>query len=346
MSDLPPSQAELSQKTTPVEDSLLIEGISVLRKLAQNRKPWWKDYSLLIAIMAFVLSLATSVISVWTSYRKDVHDQQAQLAGITQSIQDLLIKDAEIAAKDKKDEEEAKASPTGISVPAAANPIHGIIASQASTLLRNSAALALRLGTNATPGELTTIAQGSANAGNLVEAHRLLEIAVTSATNANEESLALRRLGEVELRWSAVLPSQSPPRNWRALFGDHVLTSSEMRERGNLHYQQAADLEAKYKDLLTLPQAVAYLKLAAEMDWARALTFIDDCNEARIHFARAQRYTAEQGSSLQTLQEGATAVEVLNKQVQYRAIGFNPSCTPASATNATQVGQPVSEAAK
>ena len=55
-----------------------------------------------------------------------------------------------------------------------------------------------------------------------------------------------------------------------------------MRERGNSHHLQAANLEAKYKDLLVLPGVTAYLKLAAEVDWAKAFAFVD-CNEARIH---------------------------------------------------------------
>src|SRR5579862_3156733 len=82
--------------TWPRSDVFSKEEIASLLQLARNQKSWWKDYSLLIAALAFALALITSLITAWTSYIKDMHDQQARLAEITQSIQNLILKVPEV----------------------------------------------------------------------------------------------------------------------------------------------------------------------------------------------------------------------------------------------------------
>lgn len=65
------------------------------RKLSSGtERRWWRNYPLLISAAAFALSLITSLISAYTSYRRDIHDQQTQLSFLTQSLQDLLFKQA------------------------------------------------------------------------------------------------------------------------------------------------------------------------------------------------------------------------------------------------------------
>jgi hypothetical protein len=101
----------LEQSPSPLADSdrtilahndvLSREETALLLRLARNQKSWWKDYSLLIAGLAFVLALITSLITAWTGYVKDIHDQQARLAEIIQSMQDLILKVPEVRQRYK-----------------------------------------------------------------------------------------------------------------------------------------------------------------------------------------------------------------------------------------------------
>src|SRR5262249_19252044 len=152
---------------------------NILRKLAAAQKRWWQDYSLLIAGMAFLLSLATSIISAWTSYRKDIHDQQAQLTNLTQTIQDISIHQDELLDK-YKDNPELRGA------------INGLITRQLSSEIKRAMSLSLQLGANATTGELITIAIGAGNAGDLSQTIQLLNLAVSAANSADEKSTALR----------------------------------------------------------------------------------------------------------------------------------------------------------
>src|ERR1700733_15935828 len=100
------------QPTPPREVELLTaDELARLRELACTpRKSWWADYGLLIAMAGFPLSLATGMISAYVGYRKDIHDQQAQLAAVLQTIQELTIKQAEVYEKYKGTAYEAPAS--------------------------------------------------------------------------------------------------------------------------------------------------------------------------------------------------------------------------------------------
>lgn len=219
------------------------------------------DYPLLISALAFLLSLTTSIISAWTNYRKDIHDQQAQLAGNIQSLQDLSIKQTEIKTTYKE--------------PQTAISISSLIHSQENTVLHNASDLAKRLGTNATTTELVTIARGLINYGSVPESRQLLQTALKAAQNANEESLSLRNLGALEIKWA---------------------NSPEMREQGQSRFRQAENLETKYPDLAAIPGTVAYLKALANLNWASAVAFLN-CRDARGHWTTGMQYLAGAPSS-------------------------------------------------
>jgi hypothetical protein len=106
------------------------------------------NYSVLIAAMAFLLSLVTTMISIWTGHVKDVHDQQAHLVVLTQDLLNLDLKVPEIRRQ-------YEISPD----------LHSIltsIAQQERSIHGDAVALALGLGTNAPAGELITLAKVSA----------------------------------------------------------------------------------------------------------------------------------------------------------------------------------------
>jgi hypothetical protein len=196
--NMPASVGQPSEEALPItssqnsepEATLLAEEVKILRKLASVQKRWWQDYSLLIAGMAFFLSLTTSIISAWNSYRKDIHDQQAQLSSLTQSLQDLSVQETQLPDKYKEFYKDKPFVYQGIA---------NLLQNQYASVLNNAVSLALRLGDNASTGELVTLSFGTSAMGNLTKTLQLLDLAVSVANGPMEKSYALRSLGSAEI---------------------------------------------------------------------------------------------------------------------------------------------------
>jgi hypothetical protein len=213
-----------------------------------TRTPWWRDYTMLIAGAGFALSLATGMISAYVGHQKDVHDQQAQLADTLQRIQELTLRQAEVYDKYKGTAFEA--------------PSANMITAEINTAVRTATELALRLGSNATTAELTTIAQGQYGVGDAATTQRLLKAALAAAQNANDESIALRYLGYFDI---------------------HSGGTPDARREGEALYARALELDTKY-DLQAFPYSQHFLKATASFDWASAIALYD-CPGAQAHYA-------------------------------------------------------------
>jgi hypothetical protein len=246
--DTSPERAEGAAPTFSAEEIRRLKEMA-----AKPAEPFWRNYSLQVAVAAFALSLVTSIATAVIDYRKDIHDEEQQLAAAVQSIQDLEVKNAEAYEKYKGTAFET--------------PTTTLIVAQVNTMLRIASELALRLGTSATTGELTTLSQGLYNVGDYETARRMLQLALSAAHNPSDESIALRDLGSLEVR-SATTP--------------------EGRKAGEDLYARAATLDQKY-DLTQLPYAVHFLGATAELGWGDAIAPYD-CAGAQVHFATGVRH--------------------------------------------------------
>lgn len=233
-----------------LEGRLLAEGVALLRQLTQTKRSRWENYSVFIAALAFALSLVTALVSIYTSKLKDIHDQQAQLTNLMQSIEDNYI----------KLQKPENAGDFGL---------RDLVTSLVIALQRQAVVTALNLGSNATSAELVEIAVGSESGGDLTDGESLLKLAVANANTANEKSLALRRLGSLEIV------------GWR--------NSPERRKQGDDAFRQSLKLDEEYRDLRLIPGIDLYLKIATELDWSSALA-TQDCADARTHFEDALKY--------------------------------------------------------
>lgn len=282
MSDAPAPNRHLADIFTPNE-------IEALHGLAADKKIWWKDGSLIVAACAFALSLATTLFSIYSGHQKDIHDQQAQLAASIQLLQDLAFKQAEISTKYSDD-------------PRTALVFSKLINAQVETTVRTASELGRRLGTSATTSELWTIAQILYGHGEAVTAKELLQTALAAAKGPNDESIALRYLGVVEIRGAAT------PAGIAA---------------GEALFQRAATLETMY-DLRGFPQVVAFLKASALFDWANAIAPIN-CQEAIAHYNDGEHVlsslTGPLSSDLQQLRQ----LESQNARI---GLGGVQSCRP------------------
>jgi hypothetical protein len=226
------------------------EEIAALLRLARDKKSWWKDYSLLIAVLAFLLSLVTTMVSTWIGHLKDVHDQQTQLLSLTQDLQDLDLKSRQYRQQYSL-----------------GGPIFTSIAQQERAIHSDAVAVALGLGTNAPTGELIILALASQNLENIPEAKHLLTLAVAASRSALDKSYAMRLLGALQIRGG----------------------SPEMRAAGNANFQRAVDVESEYPDLQEAPPLELYIKVITESLRVHAL-MATSCNEALLHMKRAQDY--------------------------------------------------------
>jgi hypothetical protein len=235
-------------------DAVRDEELALLRKLALTKKHWWQEPAILIAAMAFLLSLVTTIISAWTSHQKDIHDQQEQLVKLILDMKDLRLQWSDISNQYKND-------------PGTLSSLRTTLATQERAIQRYAVALARSLGSNASTGEFVILAQDSVVEGNMTEAVSLYELAISASASPLDVSWALRNLAGLEMRFD----------------------SPEMRTAGNANYQRLVDLDAEYPDLNKEVGLKLFVKTIGEFEWGEALMRID-CKEARLHFDKAQSH--------------------------------------------------------
>jgi hypothetical protein len=193
--------------------------------------PFWRNYALMISAAAFFLSLSTSFISAWTAHRKDIHDQQSELAGAIQRIQDLMFKEVETSARYR-----------GSAIEVAALDL---IRGELLSTTQKARQLAIRLDVNTTHAELTTLAAGAIGMGENPTAKTLLQIAYRNARSAAETMQTLGNLGIVEFRLarSAEARTRAEKRFAEALAVD----KTEMPDNGR---QMATWVELTWADVV------------------------------------------------------------------------------------------------
>src|SRR5258706_13564473 len=90
MSELPSGNApSVEAGDATKRDEFTPEEILSLKAMAHEpKRAWWRNHPFLLSVLAFVLSLVASIASVYTSYRRDINDQLAQLTAAIQRIQE------------------------------------------------------------------------------------------------------------------------------------------------------------------------------------------------------------------------------------------------------------------
>jgi hypothetical protein len=225
--------------------------ILALKELAsQPKRPWWRDYPFLVSVLAFALSLLTSVISAYVAHERDVHDEQSELSATLGTIQDLNLKQVELHEKYKNTLYEGQVS--------------GLVNNEIASTLHTAAKLGLQLGSKASTADLAAVAQGVYGLGEQQLSYRLLEYALTAAESANDKSIALRYLGFYMIR------------NGKG---------SNSFKLGEDYFRQALAVDQEY-DLTDQPGSVAWLRSSAQLAWASAVAPID-CVSAQKHFSEA-----------------------------------------------------------
>ncbi len=231
----------------PTADPFSEEEIRALKALAENKRPWWRDYPFLISAMAFALSLLTAVISAYVAHQRDVHDQQTELSAALGTLQELNLKQVELHEKYKNTFYEGQ--------------VTGLVNNEINSTMHSAAKLAMQLGSKASTADLTAIAQGAYGLGEYQLSLRLLQYALAAAESANDKSIALRYLGFYMIR------------NGKG---------TDSFKMGEDYFRQALRVDVDY-GLSDQPVSVAWLRSSAQLGWASALA-PTDCVSAQQHF--------------------------------------------------------------
>lgn len=246
----------MSGSETPIGEASVLpltsSEIALLRDGALAKKrSFLKDYPFLLSVLAFLLSLSTSMLSIYATHRRDITDRRSQLSSAIQQIQDLNLKQVEVYDKYKGTQYESQAG--------------GLITAQLNNTLAIAKDLALNLGSDGTTAAFAVVGQGLMGTGDFAGAQRIFEIGLTTAQTAADESIALRNLATIKMR---------------------VMNTPTSFEDGEQLLLRASSLERKY-DLRELPGTIAWLKASAKLHWA-GLIAPQNCSEARHRLAEAE----------------------------------------------------------
>ena len=253
-----------------VEVTLSSDDIAAIKALPRARdNGFWKNYSLLISVCAFLLSLATAIISAYVSHQRDIHDQLSELNNAIRTIQELNLKHIEVTTKY-----------SGIQ----GNPAEELIRNQIYIATISAADVAVRVGSYATTASVIPISQNLYGYGQYQKAKQLAEIGLTAARSAEDESAALVWLGAMKFK----------------------LQTPEAIKEGNQYFEQARHLDVKYA--ISDSDLAAFIEAGVELNWAESLAFFD-CNLAQKHYSEGWKILSSAGptADLITLRQAASA---------------------------------------
>jgi hypothetical protein len=230
--------------------SFSFEEIVLLKEFtAKKKKKFWNDYPLLISLFAFLLSLTTSIVSVYLGYKKDIHDQLTELSAAIATLRDLNLKTIEIREKYAGTRNELSAN--------------ALITNEVYNTTMIAAGIAFRVGTSATTASIIPISQNVYHYGQYSRAIALAQIGLDAAQTAQDETTALRWLGFIKIR-------------------EHTTQSVE---EGNQLFLRALNFEQRYGAIRT-PNIAQFITAGVQLDWADALVAVD-CEASRAHFSDA-----------------------------------------------------------
>lgn len=242
----------------------LEQKVETLRSgLAAVNKPWYRDGTVVIAVLAFMFSLATTVFSYLQSQQGRYHDLRVELRSLIQRQIDI--------------QEELLRIPSTYDDLAVQNALRGYAANDQELITRQAYELILALPQNqVTATEYLAISTGFSDMGLLDEARLLAEDAVKVSHDGKALSVSRQRYAE-------------------------VLFKSGDFDAGREQYQLAMDAFQKYASIPLSEQQ--YAQLYTELSWIFSEYSNHQCTEASLHTDDAQGLISELRDTLDVASE-------------------------------------------
>jgi hypothetical protein len=175
------SEDESFRHSFTFDETILLKELA-----AKQKKRFWNDYPLLISLCALLLSLTTSIVSVYVGHKKDVHDQLTELSAAIRTLRDLNLKQIEVREKYSGGTNEV--------------PANALITNEIYNTTMMAAEIAFRVGTGATTASIIPISQNLYHYGQYSRAIALAQIGLDAAQTAEDEATALKWLGLIRIR--------------------------------------------------------------------------------------------------------------------------------------------------
>jgi tetratricopeptide (TPR) repeat protein len=231
------------------------------RAVLGQTKPWYKQVSTLIAILALLFSFGTTYISDRRTSALDIENSRAELRALLQRMDALPKENFELAQKYPGNQ-------------AAQNTMSAYINQENAFLSRQAAEIAKKLPKGRVSAtEYFAIALALEQSYNFDSSREFFQLALESATDFNDEIGALR--ADAELLFITGKP-----------------------EAGRVQFQKALDIFSKYPNYNNFTQNSTHIW--TEIAWSsseRNLGFIDLCTQ---HIANAERLLAALSPSPET----------------------------------------------
>jgi len=288
---------DLSKRVNIIEDR-----VTDIIAFQKRREPWYRDTGVLISVAAFTISILTSGITAYRTYRQDINARKDALQSLIQQFYSSGINTIALQYNIQKDFQTASNNSGSLNAnliqstsynPAlaglAANTsttIQGSVYASNAMLAKKSLELVTALGDNASSldhGEVAFILQSSS----LFEPARKSYVsAIEKASNSFEYLGAVRGLAQLEY-----------------IKGD--------KDKANLDLTQALDVFTKYSDEKPSTDYISFTHFQTYMYWTNIV--VSDCNMANKSLDQAIHYSSLMSPSL-LLSSGAQ-VQIQNAKV-------------------------------
>jgi len=149
-------------------------------KMTAGQKPWDREITTIIALLAFLFSFATTMVSYRLSAQQRIHNDRAELRVFLQRLLEL-----------SKENTMLQTDPNSQGV---AGYVSSFITYETTLLVYQAVEVMDRLPGRVTANEYNLVAEMSNAIGDYNQSYKLLQQAVKVSQNANEEVSALRGL--------------------------------------------------------------------------------------------------------------------------------------------------------
>jgi tetratricopeptide (TPR) repeat protein len=172
------------QTSVPVAERLgKVEGeLAVLKAASEKKTPWFKEPSTIVATLAFIFSLGTTVVSYIRTEQQDVHDARTELQGYIEKLSSLP-KDSYTLLKDFQND------------PQAAADLSGTLNGERVYYARRAAEVIQHIPNKVSSTEANFVALALFQSGRYTEGTHLATLAIANAKDYIEELAADRNLG-------------------------------------------------------------------------------------------------------------------------------------------------------
>lgn len=278
-SPMPPEIAALVNVQVNEIQNRLLDRIAMLdRQVAdlqidqvRERRPWYRDIGLLIAMFAFLFSLGTTVFSYYQARQQDIHNSQVELRGLIQRLNAIPKDEIDIARTYTDSSVAAQLSSSLVDE-------NRLLALQADQIISG-------IPDSISSSEYIPVALALRNASLFDESGRLVNLAIQRMQNADERVIAYRFQGQLRFASGDIAGGRASFGQALNIFERYPTTSAYYKSTTNAltetDWAQSEALQGQCREASTHQQNA--ISIAAGLDpsfqfyIAQSKRYIDAC---------------------------------------------------------------------